>query len=190
MWQVEEFGTSHEGRPGVLLADGSEPKPVIFDTGSGPTVHESSDWWIYNGTLRAPRATDLRGSCSCGWRGGERYPVDWESVDSRRPYLFDTQGPESDWQRHMEEVGARSTPLPAGLVALLDQVGEQLDALVTDAPLAALKAVAALERITRDAGEMAAHYVEADAVSDETLAAALGLTEKDARSRLFHYAHR
>src|SRR4051794_13931402 len=33
-WTTEEFGTSHKGAVGVLLADGTAPKPVFFDTGS------------------------------------------------------------------------------------------------------------------------------------------------------------
>ncbi|MER6639098.1 hypothetical protein [Streptomyces microflavus] len=53
MWQTEEFGVAHAGRPGVLLADGSEPGPVYFDTGSSANFHRSSDWWIYTGELGA-----------------------------------------------------------------------------------------------------------------------------------------
>ncbi|MFJ8164195.1 hypothetical protein ACIRBY_25170 [Streptomyces sp. NPDC096136] len=34
-WTSDEFGTSHEGRGGVLLADGTAPKPVCFDSASG-----------------------------------------------------------------------------------------------------------------------------------------------------------
>ncbi|MGW4725371.1 hypothetical protein [Streptomyces sp. NPDC004291] len=41
-WRRDGF-ESHEGMVGVLLTDGSEPKPVFFDLGSGATFHESSD---------------------------------------------------------------------------------------------------------------------------------------------------
>ncbi|EST31273.1 hypothetical protein [Streptomyces niveus] len=40
-WYAEEFGSSHEGRAGVLLADGSEPGPVYPDTGSGADIQEA-----------------------------------------------------------------------------------------------------------------------------------------------------
>jgi hypothetical protein len=31
-WQSEEFGSSHKGMAGVLLEDGTEPKPVSVAT--------------------------------------------------------------------------------------------------------------------------------------------------------------
>lgn len=190
MWQTLEFGASHEGRPGVLLPDGSEPKPVLFDMGSGSHMHESSDWWIYDGTLRAPRATRLRGACSCGWRGERNYPLDWDQVDPDRPELFDTYGPENDWEQHVEDVEARAVPLPSDLVALLDQVQDRLDVLASDAPLATLRAVAALERATCRAGRTAALYANSDDPTGEAAGNALGLTPREARSRVFHYGHR
>ncbi|MCX4632043.1 hypothetical protein [Streptomyces sp. NBC_01443] len=45
-WTTEEFGTSHEGTVGVLLADGSVPGPAYFDTRVG-----------------APRPLDVRVEC-------------------------------------------------------------------------------------------------------------------------------
>ncbi|MGW0858718.1 hypothetical protein [Streptomyces sp. NPDC002690] len=100
MWKCEEFGQEHEGRPGVLLADGTEPGPVYFDACSGSTVHRSTDWWVYDGTLGAPVAAELRAVCSCGWRGTARYPLDWAVADGRHPWAYDTTGPESDWDTH------------------------------------------------------------------------------------------
>ncbi|MFI2317637.1 hypothetical protein [Streptomyces sp. CB00072] len=47
MWKTGEFGRAHQGRPGTLLADGSEPEPLVFDIGSSASVHRSSDWWFY-----------------------------------------------------------------------------------------------------------------------------------------------
>ncbi len=47
MWKAGEFGRAHQGRPGALLADGSEPEPLVFDIGSSASVHRSSDWWFY-----------------------------------------------------------------------------------------------------------------------------------------------
>ncbi|MFE7402526.1 hypothetical protein [Streptomyces sp. NPDC057557] len=191
MWETEEFGSEHEGRPGVLLADGTEPGPVYFDAGSGPAIHRSVDWWVYDGTLGAPIATELRGACSCGWRGSPRYPLDWEVVDRRRPYLADTSGPEGDWDTHITEVQARTVPVPADLTALLDQAEERLTALVADEPMAALRAVAALQRLTDRVAVDAAFCVDtADGPRWDTVAQALGISEQAARSRLTHYALR
>jgi hypothetical protein len=99
-WQSEQFGAAHEGRAAAVLADGSEPEPVYFDIGSGGSMHRTSDWWVYDGTLRAPLATGLRAACSCSWRGTTRYPVDWDDVDPHGPHLYDTSGPKSDWAQH------------------------------------------------------------------------------------------
>lgn len=47
MWKTGKFGRAHQGRPGTLLADGSELEPLVFDIGSSASVHRSSDWWFY-----------------------------------------------------------------------------------------------------------------------------------------------
>ncbi|MEU6016819.1 hypothetical protein ABZ826_23050 [Streptomyces sp. NPDC047515] len=187
MWQTEEFGAAHEGRPGVLVADGTEPKPVIFDVGSGPSVHRSSDWWVYDGTLGAPRASEMRAVCSCGWRGDSCYPLDWDAVDRRRPELFDTSGPEEDWDQHIAEVDSAAVPVPKDVLALLTQVEERLDALAGDEPLAALRAIATLERAIADAGRTAACHARADARTVTEIGRGLGLPARDARSRLLRY---
>ncbi|MFD4224673.1 hypothetical protein [Streptomyces griseus] len=190
MWSTEEFGASHEGQPGVVLADGTEPGPVFFDTGSGPDVHQSTSWWVYDGTLRAPVAAQLRGACSCGWRGEHLYPIDWDQVDRREPYAYDTTGPEDDWERHVAEVEAGTVPLPDDVAALLAQVQERLDTLADTAPLAALRAVAALERTTQIIGRVAANLASADDPAGERTGPALGITPDKARSRLVHYGLR
>ncbi|WP_407547418.1 hypothetical protein QOM21_00060 [Streptomyces sp. Pv4-95] len=77
-------------------------------------------------------------------------------------------------------------PLSGELDDLLEQLANQLDALTTEAPLAALKAVAALERITGRVGREATLAAEADEMFWEVIGKALGLTEKDARLRLTH----
>ncbi|MET8012952.1 hypothetical protein ABZU86_13050 [Streptomyces sp. NPDC005271] len=187
-WRTEQFGSSHEGRAAAVLADGSEPKPMYFDTGSGSNTHKTSDWWVYDGTLGAPRAADLRGSCSCGWRGTSRHPIDWSQVSEGRSDEYDTLGPREDWAQHIAEVESRSVPLPTDLEDLVDRLDEKLSALAGQAPLAALKAAAALERIAERVGRQAAYDVQADELSWETIAKALGLTEEDSRSRLFHYS--
>ncbi|MFJ8858147.1 hypothetical protein ACIRD8_06885 [Streptomyces sp. NPDC102451] len=191
MWESEEFGSEHEGRPGVLLADGSEPGPVYFDAGSGPSVHRSSDWWIYDGSLGAPSATELRGTCSCGWRGSATYPIDWSAVDRRRPYMADTSEPEADWETHIAEVTSRTVPVPADLTALLDQIEARLTSLVADEPLAALRAAAALERLTRRvATDAAFSFDTGDGPEWGAVAQALGVSEKTARSRVTRYVLR
>ncbi|MFE4693300.1 hypothetical protein ACFRH6_25055 [Streptomyces sp. NPDC056749] len=191
MWESEEFGSEHVGRPGVLLADRSEPGPVYFDTGSGPSVHRSTDWWVYDGTLGAPSATELRGACSCGWRGTVSYPIDWETVDRRRPYLAEVSGPEDDWEAHIAQVTSRTAPLPVDLTALLDQVETRLDALVADEPLAALRAAAALERLSRRMATDAAFCIDADGGPGwDGVAQALGISERAARSRMTRHVLR
>ncbi|MFH9614065.1 hypothetical protein ACH4MM_10145 [Streptomyces pratensis] len=191
MWESEEFGSEHEGRPGVLLVDGSEPGPVLFDAGSGPSVHRSRDWWVYDGTLGAPSATELRGACSCGWRGVTAYLIEWDAVDRRRPYLADTSGPEADWESHIADVLSRAVPVPADLTSLLDQIEARLATLVADEPLAALRAAAALERLTQRVAADAAFSIDTvDGPRWSTVARALGISERAARSRMTRYVHR
>ncbi|MFJ6438281.1 hypothetical protein [Streptomyces sp. NPDC091416] len=187
MWQTVEFGAAHEGRPGAVLADGTEPKPVYFDTGSGGHVHQSSDWWIYDGTLRAPLAAHLRASCGCGWRGETRYPLDWDQVDRRSPDLFDTTGPEEDWDQHIRDVEARAVPVPDDLATLIEQIERRLGNLAGDAPLAALRAISRLEHTITDAGRTAAFHAEAGTRDGSVIGPGLGLPEREARQRLLRY---
>ncbi|MFJ8386594.1 hypothetical protein ACIQ9Q_19095 [Streptomyces sp. NPDC094438] len=195
-WQTAEFGSSHGGAVGVVLADGSEAKPVYLDAGSGGGGCATTQWTVYDGRMGRPRAAELRGSCSCGWRGASRYPIDWAAVGENSLYKadIDTDGPREDWARHIKDVEARSLPLPADLQDLLDMLAERLDDLAFDVPLAALKAVAAAERVTRRIGNAAAHSVLAEESMDELtweeIGKALGLTGTDARSRLTRYARR
>lgn len=190
-WKTEEYGESHEGWAGALLEDGSEPGPAYLDPGSGTNFHETREWWAYSGRLGRPRATTARAACACGWRGGATYPIDWEEVDRagfrEEPYI---EGPQDDWERHIDEVEARTVPLPEEVAALLDRVREQLESLAVDAPIAALRAVAELERTTKIAARNAACMAEADELSWETIGTGLGLSEKEARSRLSHYTFR
>ncbi|MFF7098531.1 hypothetical protein ACFY9A_40165, partial [Streptomyces rubradiris] len=68
-WTTEEFGASHEGSVGVLLADGSVPDPVFIAMSSAGGGREVSQWSVYDGGdgfVRAPRAAALRAVCSCG----------------------------------------------------------------------------------------------------------------------------
>ncbi|QNP68755.1 hypothetical protein IAG44_04295 [Streptomyces roseirectus] len=189
-WQTEEFGSSHEGRPRALLADGTEPGPVYFDIGSGAEIPKSTDWWVYDGTLGAPEATHLRAACTCGWRGDRLYPLDWTEVSRRHPYEYDTSALYEDWTRHISDVESRSVPLPTDIEATIEDLDRRLTALADQAPLAALRAVTSLERVTADAGREAAYNIRADELTWETISKALGLTEDAARSLLFRFSFR
>ncbi|MEV5605766.1 hypothetical protein AB0L33_30450 [Streptomyces sp. NPDC052299] len=188
-WHTEEFGASHRGRPGAVLPDGTEPKPVVFDSGSGTHFHQTSDWWVYDGHTRgAPRASALRGACSCGWRSSTLHPIDWQQAAAEGPEWYDTSGPHDDWKQHMTDVEHRSVPIPEDVTALLARLQERLDILADDAPLATLRIIAALESFTAEAGAVAAPTARADDQSWDTIATGLGLTESEARTRLHRYA--
>ncbi|MFE2148163.1 hypothetical protein ACFXA3_41735, partial [Streptomyces sp. NPDC059456] len=78
-WTSDEYGTSHEGRGGVLLADGTAPEPVYFDSSSSGSGWQVRHWSVYDGEgpcTPCPKAAALRAECSCGWTGEPR-PVDW-----------------------------------------------------------------------------------------------------------------
>lgn len=82
-WTTQEFGSSHEGAVGVLLADGAVPGPVFFDTGSGAGGAPVSQWSVYDGHFaHVPRAAALRAVCSCGW-SGTRQQLDWGEIGDR-----------------------------------------------------------------------------------------------------------
>lgn len=189
-WKTEEFGSSHEGWAGALLADGSEPGPVHLDPGSGSGFHETREWWAYSGRFGRPKAVRARGACSCGWRSASSHPIDWEAEETTRLFEPYIDGPQGDWDRHIQEVEARTVPLPAELADLIGRVEERLEALAQQAPVAALKAVAALERATKRVARDAAYMAEADDLSWESIGTGLGLSEKGARSRLTHYTLR
>ncbi|MGW2698387.1 hypothetical protein [Streptomyces sp. NPDC001296] len=102
-WTTEEFGTSHEGYVGAVLDDGSEPKPVYLDIGSGSAGFSTSEWWAYTGQMGRPRAAGYRSACACGWRG-DTYPIDWDQVDDERLDDLDVSGPYNDWRDHIDSV--------------------------------------------------------------------------------------
>ncbi|MFF6835956.1 hypothetical protein ACFY84_29595 [Streptomyces sp. NPDC012438] len=196
-WRRDGF-ESHEGMVGVLLADGSEPKPVLFDLGSGSNFHESSDWWLYDGTFRRPTAVSMRGRCACGWRGTKTYVIDWEKArEDDAPDAYDTSGPYEEWEAHLDDVAGRAVALPEDLAELLGQVRERLDRLWWEEDKARacammLKACDVLEAIVSETGPEAARVLDRE--HDEggaapAVAEALGMTEQAARARLLHYEH-
>ena len=145
--------------------------PRLSSSGRG---RETREWWAYDGKYSRLRAAYLRGSCSCGWRGEARYPIDWGAIEDW-PHDTDTSGPEEDWDRHIEEVEARTVPIPADIEELLAQMGTRLKALASDSALAGLRAVAAVERIARRAGGDAACDIDLDETSWAEISKALGL---------------
>ncbi|MFD8693130.1 hypothetical protein [Streptomyces sp. NPDC059651] len=173
-WQ-SEFGTAHQGRPAAVLADGTEPKALVVDLGSGAYMHETSNWRVYDGdTLTAPQATSLRGACSCGWRGTTLLPIDWQAVDAECPDWEEPQGPHDDWKQHIVDVEHRAVPIPQDVADLLRCLRERLAVLADDAPLAALRIVGDLEHTITEAGAFAAQTARADDQSWDAIATGLG----------------
>jgi hypothetical protein len=71
-WTTEEFGSSHEGAVGVLLADGTVPAPVFFGMNSGGGGQSVSQWSVYDGGFaHVPQAAALRAGVAQGtsWTG-------------------------------------------------------------------------------------------------------------------------
>ncbi|MER5428298.1 hypothetical protein [Streptomyces sp. NPDC002588] len=185
-WTTEQFGESHEGIAGAVLAEGDEPKPVYLDFGGADSGVETGEWWAYDGLAGRPRAAGFRAACACGWRG-EPYPIDWaEEVSGRRPDP-DTGDAYRDWSEHIRAVERRTVPLPDELTHLLDVLEDQLAALVEQAPVAALRAATALERLTADIAQEAAYAIQEDEVSWERIGTALGVSPARAESLLTHY---
>ncbi|MFJ1789663.1 hypothetical protein ACIOML_35815 [Streptomyces anulatus] len=109
-------------------------------------------------------------------------------MDRNAPHLYDTRQLKDDWARHIDDVEARAVPVPDVLVALLDQVEEELDQLAGDAPLAALRAISRLEHVIAEAGYAAAYGAEADVRSGTPIGPGLGLPENEGRRRLLSYS--
>ncbi|MGW6834589.1 hypothetical protein ACWGCI_14405 [Streptomyces sp. NPDC054949] len=192
MWQISEFADEHEGRPTAVLPGGDEPAPLVFDVGSGSEVHTSTDWWDYDGTLGAPRAESVKAGCSCGWRGSYPYPIDWTKVSDGlpTPFLLDPDGPLGDWQLHIATIQARAVPLPSHVQGLLERIDTELEDLADQAPLAALRAAAALERTVERIARTAAHHLEQDGTPVTDIADGLGISPRAAHSRLLRYGFR
>ncbi|MFD8088301.1 hypothetical protein ACFV4F_42210 [Kitasatospora sp. NPDC059722] len=189
-WSTDEFGALHTGEVGVLLADGTVPRPVIFDTSSSGAAHSVSHWSVYDGTLRAPRAHAVRGVCSCGWTGPERL-LEWDETDDPkldRARVNVAIHCESDWwDMHLVEVEASAVPLPETITDLLSRLGEEIEKLGHTQPLAAVRAARKLEITAGDVALWPARNAWNDN-STVQIAAALGLNEADARHLLHRYS--
>ncbi|MFJ2745828.1 hypothetical protein ACIO3O_39920 [Streptomyces sp. NPDC087440] len=183
-WDSDEFGASHEGRVGVLLADGSVPKPVYFDGASA--YGTTSDLWAYydGGRFHGPRADALRAVCSCGWVGTAR-TLDWQQI-GETPLR---EGGEDvadacfeDWDQHLQAVERAAVPLPRDLTALLEEVVSRIETLTADHPVAGVRAARRLEVLATQLGVTAARGA-ATSPPDE-VAPALGVSVDAARSLL------
>lgn len=183
MTWMTEFGESHEGYVGAVLHDGSEPKPVHLDPGSGADFRTTREWWAYSGQLGRPKAAFVRGCCACGWRGASS-PIDWEQL-SDEDNVLDVASSYEDWSAHTEAVERATVPFPAALDELLHQLEAMLDTLVEDAPAAALRAAAVLSRLSWRTGGLAAEAVQDNGpLQWEALGTALGVApEKCSRAR-------
>src|ERR1700759_2893857 len=101
---LKALGAAHAGAGGGRLAGGSEPGPVYFEVGSGANMPSSTEWHVYDGRFGRPRATVLRGSCSCGWRGIAESPLDWPVPPHDKPLYeaaIDLSGPIADHEAHL-----------------------------------------------------------------------------------------
>ncbi|MER6778045.1 MULTISPECIES: hypothetical protein [unclassified Streptomyces] len=174
---------------GVLLADGSEPGPVCFDVGSGPSMPSSTEWHAHDGRHRAAL---LRGSCACGWRGAAESPLDWTTLPIDQP-LYEAgvspSVPTVDHQAHPSVVRDGAVPLPAELTALLTELVRVLAGQAAREPLTALKALADVRYVVARTGQDAAYELPARDVPLKVVAAALGTSEAATRSHLNDCLH-
>ncbi|MFJ8827847.1 hypothetical protein ACIREE_39720 [Streptomyces sp. NPDC102467] len=184
-WTTEEFGTSHTGTVGVLLADGSVPDPVYFGASSGAGGQSVSQWSVFDGRpFHGPRAAVLRAVCSCGWTGPE-HPLDWDEIGDQE--LADAGERAAgactqNWDEHTEEVAEAAVPLPETITVLLERLEEEIERLAKVSPVAAVRAARRMEVSAANV----AYWPARDARSNETIeqnADALGL-DPDATRKL------
>ncbi|MFE5534829.1 hypothetical protein [Streptomyces sp. NPDC056492] len=188
-WTSDEYGKSHEGRVGVLLADGTAPEAVYFDSSSGAIGSTVRHWSVYDGSAhpKRPRAHLLRAECACGWTG-ESHPVDWETASDLpfREHGAQTAGRcLGDWDQHTIAVAATTIPVPAELEALLESVSAAIEDLAKVAPTAAVKAARTLEIIAQRTAYWPAR--EAAAENPEKVAGELGLNAEETRRLLARF---
>ncbi|MGW1774851.1 hypothetical protein [Streptomyces sp. NPDC002104] len=188
-WTTEEFGTSHEGAVEVLLADGTVPGPVYFDSSSGGGGEAVSQWHVYDGRWsRVPRAAALRAVCSCSW-AGPAHTLDWEAIGAQD--LVDggdeqADASERDWCGHTAQVEATTIPLPETVTTLLERLEEEIERLTKTSPVAAVRAARRLEVVAGRVGYWAARGTAAD-LDTAQAAAHLGLNEDAARKLMARF---
>ncbi|MET9257847.1 hypothetical protein ACGFZL_19880 [Streptomyces sp. NPDC048182] len=185
-WQTDEYGESHEGWVGAVLPDGAEPEQVYIDVGSGTNGCSTREWWAYTGRWGRPRAAGYRAACACGWRGAS-HAVDWAAIGEDGLDDLDLVPPYNEWADHIDAVDRQTVPLPDELAETMSRLATQLTLLADQAPVAALRAVGELERLTHGIARDAAHAAEADELPTDAISKALGLSPAATRSRLLGY---
>ncbi|MER5886929.1 hypothetical protein ABT160_24160 [Streptomyces sp. NPDC001941] len=178
----------------MLLEDGTEPGPALFASSDGPSVHRSYRWQDHDGRFGNPQAAALRGACSCGWRGENRYPLAWSTEDGE---AWVENAPSSDcqrdWSAHLEQVEAASVQVPDKLEKRAEKLVRRLEELSVDEPLAVLKVLDRLERQLKEVRQDTAYQVlceqkdQEEGRSWEEIAAALALPVDEVQSRLLRY---
>ncbi|MFF0383027.1 hypothetical protein [Streptomyces sp. NPDC004286] len=137
-WTTSEFGASHEGAVGVLLADGTVPAAVFFDAGSSGGGASVTQWSVYDGRPGyGPRAGTLRAVCSCGWTGEER-PLAWKEIGEEELATAGVGVADScmqDWDTHTADVDTSAVALPQPVTDLLEQLESEIEKLAKTSPL-------------------------------------------------------
>ncbi|MET8036209.1 hypothetical protein [Streptomyces sp. NPDC005345] len=135
------FGACHAGTVGVVLDDGTVPRPVHLDASSSGGGRAVSQWTVYDGRPRqGPRAVALRAVCSCGWHGPEER-LDWEEIGDQDLQAAEVGAAEicmRDWDEHAVEVERSAVPLPEAVTGLPAQL--EVEKPAKSSPLAAIRA--------------------------------------------------
>ncbi|MFI5868194.1 hypothetical protein [Streptomyces sp. NPDC051546] len=188
-WTTEEFGTSHTGAVEAVLADGTVPAPVYFDSGSGGGGDPVSQWSVYDGHRpHIPKAAALRAVCSCGWAGPE-HPLDWKAIgdlDLAEGGSEQADASERDWDGHTAQVETTTVPLPETVTMLLERLEEEIDKLTKTSPVAGVRAARRLEVVAERVGYWAARHTAAD-LDTAQAATHLGLNEDAARKLMARF---
>ncbi|MFD6982796.1 hypothetical protein ACFWAX_19095 [Streptomyces sp. NPDC059956] len=188
-WTTEEFGPSHSGAVEAVLADGTVPAPVYFDSSSGGGGEAVSQWHLYDGLrLRVSRAAALRAVCSCGWAGPDRL-LDWEAIGDQA--LVDggdeeADACERDWDGHTAQVEEMTVPLPETVTTLLERLEQEIGRLTKTSPVAGVRAARRLEVVAERVGYWAARGTAAD-LDTAQAATHLGLDEDAARKLMARF---
>ncbi|MGW4904268.1 hypothetical protein ACWEO9_14900 [Streptomyces albidoflavus] len=115
-------------------------------------------------------------------------PIYWGQVAVDGASLTEESRPLEDWEQHIDEVDAAAAIVTPELLGMIEQFGPGLADLADSERLAALRAVAVLERLTARTARAAAHNLQADGLEGEVVAGGgLGLPAQQARSRVLRY---
>ncbi|MFJ2864924.1 hypothetical protein [Kitasatospora sp. NPDC087314] len=159
----------HRGFPAAVLADGSEPAPLP----DGRTT-----WWLYNGA-DGPRASGVRGGCSCGWRGEQRHLLDFGD-DVATEAVGEATGPYADWERHVELVEG---VVPHEVEKLIAMLVDRICDLTDSTPYAAARAANRFERAAASTALMAGRKARSSMMTWEYIGRAYGCGAQEARER-------